>query len=143
MPAVTAIDLLGGEKTLRRKMTSSLTVVEAVRAGLPYASLEAVMKALGLSRAQASGVLSVPIRTLIRRKQQRRLASTESDRLYRLARVAARAVEVFESPQKAASWLRGRIPALGGTVPIDLLDTDAGAQQVEEVLGRVEWGMFS
>lgn len=143
MGAIGVVELLGGERVLRRKLSGPLEMVEALRAGLPYKSLEAVMAALGLSREEASAVLSVPLRTLVRRKQDRRLRADESDRLYRLARVAARAVQVLESAEKAALWLRRPNRALGGVVPLELLDTEAGTQEVEAVLGRIEYGVYS
>lgn len=143
MGAIGVVELLGGERVLRRKLSGPLQMVEALRAGLPYKSLEAVMETLGLSREEASTVLSVPMRTLVRRKQERRLRADESDRLYRLARVAARAVDVLGSSEDAAKWLRRSNLALGGVAPLELLETDAGAEEVDEVLGRIEYGMFS
>jgi len=135
--------MLGGEKTLRSKISSPMTMVDILRKGLPYPSLEAVMRTLGLSREEASEILMLPMRTLVRRKRQRRLRADESDRLYRLARVAARAVEVLGNAEVAGRWLRHSNRALGGVVPLDLLDTEIGAQQVEEILGRIEWGLYS
>jgi putative toxin-antitoxin system antitoxin component (TIGR02293 family) len=67
----------------------------------------------------------------------------ETDRLSRLAGVAARAAEVLGSTEKAAHWLQRPNRALGGRVPLELLDTDAGTQQVAEVLGRIEHGVYS
>ncbi|MBI2318149.1 MAG: DUF2384 domain-containing protein [Betaproteobacteria bacterium] len=60
-----------------------------------------------------------------------------------MARVAARAVEVLESPEKAASWLRRPNRALGGVAPLELLDTDAGVREVEAVIWRIAYGVYS
>jgi len=143
MATTPVVEILGGEKVLRRKVSSPLKLVEAVREGLPYSSLQAVMDALGLSRQEASRVLSLPLRTLDRRKRQRRLQALESDRLYRLANIATRAIDVLGSPHHAALWLRSPNRALGGVVPLELLDTELGAEQVDEILGRIEYGMYS
>jgi len=143
MSARDVVEMLGGEQTLRRKVGNPMAMVAAVREGLPYRSLEAVMQTLGLSRQEVSEVLSLPPRTLARRKQQRRLQAGESDRLYRLARVGARAVDVLGSAQDAVVWLRQTNRALGGAAPLELLETDAGVEQVDEILGRIEYGMFS
>ncbi len=143
MTTTPVLEMLGGEKTLRRKVTSSLTLVEALREGLPYSSLRAVMRALGLSRQEASRILSLPLRTMDRRKRQRRLEATESDRLYRLANIAARAIEVLGTAEQAARWLRHPNRALGGVVPLELLDTGPGSRQVEQILGRIEHGVYS
>ena len=73
----------------------------------------------------------------------RRLDAHESDRLYRVARVAAHAFDVFGTEDNAATWLRRPNRALGGEAPIHLLDTDVGARQVEDTLGRLEHGIVS
>jgi putative toxin-antitoxin system antitoxin component (TIGR02293 family) len=67
----------------------------------------------------------------------------ETDRRSRLAGVAARAAEVLGTTEKADRWLQRPNRALGGRVPLELLDTDAGTQQVAEVLGRIEHGVYS
>jgi putative toxin-antitoxin system antitoxin component (TIGR02293 family) len=80
---------------------------------------------------------------LARRKQERRLRADESDRLLRLARVAAVAEDVLGAQDKAGRWLQKPNRALGGIVPLDLLDTDLGAEEVVTVLGRIEHGVYS
>jgi putative toxin-antitoxin system antitoxin component (TIGR02293 family) len=67
----------------------------------------------------------------------------ESDRAVRLARTVAFAEEMIGDPDKAASWLRAPNRALSGSRPIELLDTDAGAKKVRNVLGRIAYGIYS
>ena len=88
-------------------------------------------------------MLSMPERTLARRQKQARLTADESDRLIRVARVMAHAIQVLGSRDKAANWLRAANRALDGSAPLSLLDTDIGAQQVSEILGRIEYGIYS
>lgn len=83
----------------------------------------------------------MPARTMARRRLSRKLDPVESDRLYRIARVAAQAVSVFGTEDQATTWLQRPNRALGGELPIRLLDTDVGARQVEDVLGRIEHGI--
>ena len=78
-----------------------------------------------------------------RRKIEQRLQPGESDRLYRMARIAARATEVFGDTEKAALWLHRSNRALGGHPPLGLVRTDLGSRQVEQVLGRIEHGVIS
>lgn len=142
--ATTAIyDTLGGPAVLHADRPGLTALGEQVRLGLPYAALEAVMARLDLSREQVAAALHLPERTLARRKKERRLHPDESDRLFRLARIAAQAAEVLGATEKAARWLRRPNRALGGRVPLELLDTDAGTREVEEVLGRIEHGIVS
>lgn len=61
----------------------------------------------------------------------------------RSARIAALACEVLGDPEKAARWLRQPNRALAGRAPLSLLDTELGAREVEAVLRRIEYGVFS
>lgn len=114
-----------------------------LRRGLPFDALEAFVHALGVSTATVIKVLGLAPRTVARRKEKRTLTPAESDRLYRLARVVSRAVEVLGTLEKAKQWLERPARALGGEPPLSLLDTDIGAHQVEAILGRIEHGVFS
>lgn len=115
-----------------------------VRQGLPTASVKQVAKYYGIPESRVATLVGTSGRTIERlRKAHKPLNSTWSDRLYRLARIGARAVEVFESEETARKWLNRPNRALGGEVPLNLLDTDAGAEQVDELLTRIEYGVYS
>lgn len=136
------IELLGGPGVFKRHGSPSPSDVrEQIKRGLPYRSLESVRERLGLSVPESANVLHMPARTLARRRQMRKLDAEESDRLYRVARVAGEAVAVFGNEEKATEWLRRPNRALNGELPVRLLDTDLGARQVEDVLGRIEHGI--
>lgn len=55
------------------------------------------------------------------------MSSDESDRRARLARLLVRTEEVLGTEDKAIAWLNTPNCALGGEVPLHLLDSDAGA----------------
>ena len=133
---------LGSPRVLRGA-ADLRAVADRVRDGLPYTVLGAVAKRFDIPLRDLTAVLDLPERTLARRKRERRLRAGESDRLLRVARVAALAEEILGDQAKAARWLRRPNPALGGRTPLVTLDTDLGASQVETVLHRVEHGVFS
>lgn len=128
---------------LRLRATNVAELREAVRKGLPFSAFEAVSKHLEISPQHITTVLGIPPRTVARRKAARHLTPQESDRLYRLARAISQAVDVLGTIDKARVWLKTPNRALGGEMPLDLLDTDIGARQVEEVLLRLNYGIFS
>jgi len=144
---VAAIDkvseLLGGRKVLGKKLRSRLDLIPLLRAGLPYEALEAVTSKLDISIDVASASLQLARRTLARRKEQNRLDGQESERIVRLADIAAHAVGVLGSAAKTKHWLTAPNRALGGVAPISLLDTDVGTRAVEDVLLRIEHGVYS
>src|SRR5437867_2847310 len=137
LPAMTSatriIQTLGGHGIVRKRAASYGAVVDRVRSGLPYAALEAVATRYGMSQEAVVRVLRLPLRTLGRRKKDGRLSPDESDRLLRLARIGATAEEVLESRDKAVAWLHRPNRALGGRRPLEMLDTDLGAHEVEQL----------
>lgn len=137
------VEALGGKKVFKRRIVNVDQLRETVKAGLPYASLEALIGKFGLAREEAAAALHLPQRTIARRKKEQKLQADESDRLLRLARVGAQAAATLGSEEKAIQWLRRPNRALGNRAPLDLIDSDIGTRQVEEVLGRIEHGNLS
>ncbi len=137
------MDALGGARALRERTATYQALHERVRNGLPYASLESVGRRFGLDLQTLAAVLHLPRRTLARRKRDSRLRPDESDRLLRLGRIASLAEEVLGSSDKAARWLRRPNRALGGDIPLNRLDTDLGARDVEALLLRIAHGVYS
>lgn len=135
------VDLLGGAQVIG-EIGSPIEMARVVRRGLPWAAFEALVTALAISQAELAATLHIRSRTLSRRKDSGKLEAMESDRLFRLARVFVHAVEVLEAADRARDWLESENRALGGLRPLDLLDTDAGAREVDDVLGRIEHGIF-
>jgi uncharacterized protein (DUF2384 family) len=72
-----------------------------------------------------------------------RLTPEQSDVVVRTASALAKAIDTLGDREKAVHWLTSSNRALGGEVPIALLDTSAGAHEVEAVLDRVEYGVYS
>jgi len=137
------VEALGGSKALRASVRTVDELRASILRGLPYGTLEAVTTNYGLPRLLVVRALQVPERTLMRRKQAARFHADESDRLVRLARLAAIAEDVLGTREKAGRWLQKPNRALGGAVPLEQLDTELGAHQVEEVLGRIAHGIVS
>jgi putative toxin-antitoxin system antitoxin component (TIGR02293 family) len=137
------VSLLGGRKAFARRVSSAADMQAALRSGLSYAAFEAVLSALQLDAATLVGLVGTSSRTMARRKKERVLSPTESDRLYRVARVSLEATDTFGSFEKARLWLHRPNQALSGETPLDQLDTEIGERQVEILLGRIEHGLYS
>jgi putative toxin-antitoxin system antitoxin component (TIGR02293 family) len=137
------VEALGGEAAGMGPLRSLQDLESSIREGLPYASLEAAMSSCHLDMREVTAVLHLSPRTQARRKAEQRLSPDESDRLVRMVRLITQAREVLDDEDRAVAWLRTPNRALGGRVPLALLDTDLGARQVEQVLGRIEHGVFS
>ena len=137
-------EVLGGKKVLRRRVGTASDLVELTRKGLPANILPVMAVELSMDRAAVARVAGISGRTLSRRIATRSLLTAEeSDRMVRLARVLAFANETLGERSKVSRWLKTPNAALDGKPPFDLLDTDAGVQSVENVLGRIAYGVYS
>jgi putative toxin-antitoxin system antitoxin component (TIGR02293 family) len=144
MESAAIAEVLGGRKVLGKAIRKPDDLARLVREGLPAAAVTALAQKLRIGNSVLSRKLGIPQRTLTRRLSQRSLLThAESDRTVRVARVYANAVEMIGDPEKAIEWLRTPNRALGGERPLDQLDTDVGAQMVDDVLGRIAYGVYS
>ena len=133
--------LLGSSAGVRSASTSDL--IDDLREGLPISTFEALRSEMGLSVQALARATNIALRTLNRRRQSGRLLTDESERVYRVAVLFDRAIEVLGSREQARSWFVAPIHALGGRTPLEFADTEPGAREVEALLGRLEYGVFS
>lgn len=122
---------------------SSADIVKRIRAGFAARAAADLIGYYGLDDHQAEKVLGCSMKTLARRlKAHQPLDAVQSDRVYRVTRVGGHAEKVFEDAALARDWMVSPNRALAGSTPIELLDTDAGAERVDEILYRIEHGIF-
>jgi len=118
-------------------------LIEILEAGLPVKELIELQASLDVPMEKLAPKLGISKATLHRRKAQGRLGREESDRVLRYARLMGKAVEVFESEENARRWLTSAQFGLGGAVPLDYAETEVGAREIEDLLGRIEHGVYS
>ena len=119
-------------------------LVSKIERGLPFKTLESLTALSGLPVTLVASVLGIPERTLARRKAAGRLAPDESERLLRVSTVFEHAVELFEGDVAGAvAWLTGPKKWLGHQTPLAYSRTEVGARYVEDLIGRLEHGVFS
>jgi putative toxin-antitoxin system antitoxin component (TIGR02293 family) len=136
----------GGGRGASLGLTATHTVdlVRQIEAGLPYKALLSLAAVSGLSVALIASTLGIPERTLARRRVAGRLASNESERLLRVSTLFEKAVELFEGDVAGAvTWLTSPKRALGRQTPLAYSRTEPGAREVEDLIGRLEDGVFS
>lgn len=122
---------------------TNLEMAKDIRRGLPYSSFEETSKKLKINQESLSKSLGLNPRTLIRRKKEQKLHADESDRLYRVIKIFNFALEVLKEEDYVVKWLSTPKIALGGEIPLTLLDTEPGFQEVENLLGQIEYGVYS
>jgi len=126
---------------LRTHHTDDL--IRQLQGGLSFSALRAFAGATGLPMSRIAATLEIPERTLARRRAAGRLAPDESQRLFRLSRIFEKAVDLFEGDKAAAlAWLTTGRKALARQTPLDYSRTEVGAREVEDLIGRLEHGVF-
>lgn len=145
MLEVNVVNVLGGTRALGRAVHNQLDLADLIASGIPICAVESLRRRLHFTEQEFAGSLGVSTKTLQRAaaRQPARLTPAQGDRLYRLARIVAMAEAVFEDTERAYRWLREPQRGLGERVPLALLATEAGAREVEDLLGRIEHGVFS
>lgn len=120
-----------------------MDAIKRLHSGLELSAFDNIRKYLNVSTSELARVTRITERTLARRKQKKeKFTPEESDRIYRVALILNKTVDLFDSEEEATRWLKTPRPALDGNTPLDLLDTEPGLREVEDLLGRIEHGVF-
>jgi putative toxin-antitoxin system antitoxin component (TIGR02293 family) len=140
-------ELLGGRRVLRRTMRSPLDAHDALNRGLPSAALAHLVGRLTCLRHRDSleKALGMSLRTFQRRRDggAKPLSHEQSARTWKFAEILDKATQVFGSQEEAERWMEQPAMALEQRRPIDLLTTPAGAEMVEDLLVRLEYGAYT
>lgn len=118
-------------------------VVAIVQQGLDVSELEDLRGALDLPIEKLAAKIGMSKATFHRRQQGGKLTPDESDKVVRFARLMGRAVTTFGSEDAARQWLNSPQRGLGDAVPLDYAETEVGAREVDNLLGRIEYGVYS
>lgn len=115
--------------------------VEVIRRGVSPKLVIEASAYFGSKPSDIGRLLGMSPSTTERRlKAGGKLTQTESERLARLAIMESEAAEVFGSEEKAKRWLTNDHKKLGA-VPLSLLDTEIGANEVRKVLMAIAHGL--
>lgn len=132
------------EKLLGIKTADNLKLAKKVEAGFSFDALEKLGKTIGLPLEALRVAVRITPRTLTRRRKERKLSPEESDRLVSVSRLLAQTFELFEGDSAAGlRWFQSPNRALGGLSPIEAAATETGAREVENLIGRLEHGVFT
>ena len=119
-------------------------LIARIREGLHYASLDRFGEAINMNSQEVGDILDIARSTLQRRKTSGFLNPSESDRLIRFAALRDKAVELMNGDEQAANtWLNEPKPILNSETPLAHAATEIGARDVEDLIGRLQHGVFS
>jgi len=125
-----------------RPSQDPLLSAEHVRKGVPVKALNDLARLLNVQRAILAEICGTSLRTLQRKGGDHdRLGPAASDRLARIRRIVDLATEILGETDKASRWLTSESRALDGQIPLYMLDTDIGAQRVQQELRQIQFGI--
>jgi putative toxin-antitoxin system antitoxin component (TIGR02293 family) len=123
---------------------NSAELIRQLERGFSFKTLHVLESRSGLTLSRLASIIGIPERTLARRKASGKLTPEESERLLRISAVFEDAVDLFEGDVPAAvNWLTTPRKALGDRPPLSYARTEPGAREVENLIGRLEHGIFS
>jgi putative toxin-antitoxin system antitoxin component (TIGR02293 family) len=121
-----------------------LSSVEALRAtikeGISKSAFERLADMIDISQEELAMVIGVKMRTLARRQH---LVRDEAERLLRVANAFQETIEAMKELDASREWFKSPQRALGEHTPLEYCDTEMGAQEVTDLLGRIRHGVFS
>lgn len=120
-----------------------LDQVEELKQGLSAGIVDELCIDLGISRQELARYTGVGERTLKRKLKEGRLSCGQSERMVRLSRLLERAVLVMGSREAAVQWLKAPRTHLRGQTPLEMAVTELGTEEVLNLLGRIEYGVFT
>ena len=131
-------------KMLGIKSANTLQLVKSIEKGFSFQMFERIRRETGLPMESLAVSIGISPRTLTRRKKENKLTASESDRLVSISRLLSLSIELFEGDKaKAFRWFMNSNRALGNLSPLEMAATETGSREVENLIGRLEHGVFS
>ncbi len=132
------------EKLLGIETADNLKLAKKVEDGFSFGALERLGETTGLPLETLRVAVRITPRTLTRRRKEQKLSPEESDRLVSVSRLLAQTFELFEGNTKAGMrWFQSPNRALSGQSPLEVAATETGTREVENLIGRLEHGVFT
>jgi putative toxin-antitoxin system antitoxin component (TIGR02293 family) len=124
------------------KMTS-FEKMEMVEEGISKKTLEELKNNAELDYDQLAEMLNVARATLINKKGNEKFNQDVSDKIMVLADIYSYGYEVFEDKDHFNEWIFRKNQALGNQTPFDLLHNTFGREEVKNLIGRIDHGIYS
>lgn len=145
--AGTVVPIAGETRRLARDVPDVSTfpsMARTIKTGVKPSSLYALQEMLGITRQELAARVNIPKATLDRRARlDQALPPDETERVLRLFRLFKIAEETLGDADKAKLWFHTANKALGGASPLEYADSEPGAREVENLLGRIQYGVYS
>ena len=138
------ISWLGVPKTAVARIRTRFDLLDFVKAGIPKSSIVTLADRAGLSKKfLAEDVFQISVKTLERKSAKAKMDFRISSHAIEIARVLEHALEVFGNIERVQKWINRENHALNNKKPVTLFNTLTGLNMVNDVLGRIEEGVYT
>jgi len=137
-------DLLGKELLGDLPIKNNYDLVLLARSGVSRAVAESVISYTGISKKKfVEEVMNLSIKTIERKQPDEKLDQRSSSLVIEVARLLEHAYRIFEDKGKVTRWLSKPNSALHNDTPLELFSTPTGLGMVDDVLTRMEEGIYT
>jgi len=142
MPKGRNMTLTAKEIFDNENLNTQMDLVLLSRKGVSMKILKKIQTFTSLSNKDISQILPVSERQLVRYAADHILRKDISSHLIQLVELFDKGHDVF-GKEKFQNWIRSKIIVLEDKRPIDFMDTPIGINLLEDILGRIEHGVYS
>ena len=133
-----------GKKNVKQEVESPFDFINLANDGINVGIIKNFSEYFDLSKSDTADLLDVSEPTLYRwAKQNKNLERNHSIRIFEITDLFLYGIEVFESKENFFKWLNLPNAALGGMEPKELVEIPDGLSKVRDVIGRIEYGVYS
>lgn len=126
-----------------QKPFSEQEIIRRSRQGVLRSESDRVAALVGLTDKEMAIALGLSASYLHRLKTDQLVSREASERLSLLENLLQHALDTFDNRASTVlSWLRTPLRELEDQTPLQTLDTVTGYRLVDDVLGRIDYGIF-
>lgn len=122
---------------------SNLDMMSEVKKGLSRHVLDGLKDLTKLDFTSLSKVIGTTTATIHKKKHDDRFSLPVSEKIMEVAALYDFGVEVFEDKDDFNTWMQTENSTLGTRKPIEFIDTIFGINEVRNVIGRIQYGVYS
>ena len=129
---------------VKEPVLSEFDYITISQKGLTKKTIDELASALGISRkSMAEDVFDISVKTMERKDPKDPFDKRISSHAVEIAKLWQHASEVFVQEERARQWINRPNEALNNNKPVDLLDTLTGINMINDVLVRIEEGVYT
>ncbi|HEV3222119.1 MAG TPA: antitoxin Xre/MbcA/ParS toxin-binding domain-containing protein [Puia sp.] len=135
---------LGMGARTSNSVATEFDIIKLGTTGITKNAINTLASFIGISRKYITeNIFDVSVKTLERKDNKTKLDKKTSSHAVEIARILQHGYEVFRDEEKVKHWLNKENRALNNLKPVELFDTLSGLSMVNDVLGRIEEGVYS